>query len=133
MKRSTILVVDDDPDFCEIARLVLEPSGFDVITASNQHEAWSLVYSVHPDLIMLDVVMSTPTAGIDLYHKIVSEPSIKNIPVVFVTSIGDTQYADMVDPKLREMSASWLEKPVSPKKLIDTVRTNLDQKIKESD
>ena len=53
----TILVVDDDPDFCEITRLILSGEGYEVVTAANGDQALETLKECEPNLVVLDVMM----------------------------------------------------------------------------
>ena len=128
MSIAKILVVDDDPDLCEITRMVLEPAGYEVVTASGSAEAMKQIEAAWPDLILLDVVMSSPTDGVEFSRKLHQDPVLRHLPVVMVTSIADTRHAGAASPDDVPFIAAWLAKPVSPKQLIATVRQVLEQK-----
>jgi CheY-like chemotaxis protein len=128
MSIAKILVVDDDPDFCEITRMVMEPAGYQVVTASSAAEALKQIDAEWPDLVLLDVVMSGATEGIDLARKLHHDPILRHLPVVMITSIADTRYSCVASPDDVPFVAGWLAKPVSPKRLIATVRQVLEQK-----
>lgn len=57
MSQSKLLVVDDDPNICELLRLHLEKEGYQVKTASDGFEGVSLFKSYDPDLVLLDIMM----------------------------------------------------------------------------
>ncbi|NLG27169.1 MAG: response regulator [Chloroflexi bacterium] len=61
---SKILVVDDDPDFVEATRLVLNRSGHEVLSAADGDEGLERVRADRPDLIILDVIMKTVLDGL---------------------------------------------------------------------
>jgi CheY-like chemotaxis protein len=90
--KGKVLVIDDDPDFCEFMRTGLESGGFEVLTAVSGKQGLSLMRSAKPDLVFLDVVMAHPTEGVDLTATIKEDPEIWDIPVVMLTSIMDTEY-----------------------------------------
>lgn len=83
-----ILVVDDEPDFCEIFGTKLRAAGFRVDTAENGEVALKKMANNPPDLVLMDVkmpVMDGATATL----KMREDPKLKNIKVVFLTSLGD--------------------------------------------
>jgi response regulator RpfG family c-di-GMP phosphodiesterase len=90
--KGKVLVVDDDPDFCEFMRTGLESSGFQVLTASSGKQGLKLMRQEKPDLVFLDVVMAHPTEGVDVITTIKADPDLWDIPVVMLTSIMDTEY-----------------------------------------
>lgn len=116
-----VLVVDDDPDFVEIARTVLQHAGHEVITASNGSQAWEKVQSEQPDVVLLDIMMSAVLDGVDLAHRIGETPTLKRTHVVMVTSIMDTEHSALFPTDEYIPADSWLTKPVQPKTLLATV------------
>ena len=128
MSIAKILVVDDDPDFCEITRMVLEPAGYEVVTASTMVEAMKQIETAWPDLVLLDVIMSGATEGIDFARKLHQDLILRHLPVIMITSIADSRYSGLASPEDIPFVAGWLAKPVSPRQLIATVRQVLEQK-----
>ncbi len=121
----TILVVDDDPDIVEISRLYLEQAGYSVIAAGDRIEAKEAISRQKPDLILLDVMMSTPTEGFDLAYELLENPATKDIPIVMMTAMaGSSDYVEtfqFITERPWPVSV-FLEKPVSAEKLIATVK-----------
>ncbi len=56
-KKSRILIIDDDSDVSELLTIILKPQGFGVFHAYDGREGLKSAYEIHPDLIILDVVM----------------------------------------------------------------------------
>ena len=90
--KGKVLVIDDDPDFCEFMRTGLESSGFQVLAASSGKQGLKLMRQEKPDLVFLDVVMAHPTEGVDVTTTIKADPDLWDTPVVMLTSIMDTEY-----------------------------------------
>ena len=87
---NTILIVDDTPANLGVLVNYLEQLGFDVVTAQDGEEAVLRAQFVHPDLILLDIMMP----GIDGYEtcrRLKALDSIKDIPVIFMTALTDTK------------------------------------------
>jgi CheY-like chemotaxis protein len=84
-----ILVVDDDTDIRQAAELVLAAAGYQVSFAASAHEALEKVRAKPVDLILLDVMMETDTAGFHLSYDIRKDPKLKDIPIIMLTSIED--------------------------------------------
>lgn len=127
MPEAKILVVDDDPDFVEIQRMTLEAAGYEVISASNGREALRLLREEHPDLMLLDVMMSTVTDGLDVSSQLRQDPLTSYVPIVMVTSIADTPYSGEVTTEDATYADAWLSKPVRSQRLLETVRRLLAQ------
>ena len=82
----TILVVDDDPAIAEMLTLVLQGEGFETVVVGDGLEAVHAARSVHPDLILLDVMLPGMN-GIDVCREIREESAV---PIVMLTARTDT-------------------------------------------
>ena len=86
MKDKTILVVDDEKKIRELLDLRLSAEGYTVIQAENGEEGVLQARKHHPDLILMDVMMPRMD-GAEAVKEIQDDPSTKNIPVIFLTSM----------------------------------------------
>ncbi len=85
----TILAVDDEESILLSLQRILELSGdFEVITASDAHQAWQIITKQLPDLILLDIAMPG-TDGIEFCKKIRNNELTRNLPVIFLTAKSD--------------------------------------------
>jgi CheY-like chemotaxis protein len=82
-----ILVVDDDPDFVEYTRIVLESQGYQVRTASTVDLALSLMREERPDVALLDVMMSYVLDGLTLTRQMRDDPELSKNPVIMISAI----------------------------------------------
>jgi DNA-binding response OmpR family regulator len=133
MSPKRILLVDDDPDIRLASRLPLEAAGYQVFEAVNFADGQAAVIRVKPDLIVLDVMMDTTTAGfqfaVDLHNP---DPSsefkeFKETPIIMLTAIHSTtpmRFAPDTDYLPVQV---FLEKPVEPDVLLGTVRKLLGE------
>lgn len=80
-----LLIVDDEPDICEILRFNLEQEGYDVLTAESAEEGQVLVNSHPVDLILLDVMM-TPKSGFEWARELKDDKRTARIPIIFCTA-----------------------------------------------
>jgi DNA-binding response OmpR family regulator/two-component sensor histidine kinase len=80
-----IMVVDDEPKVLELLSAILEPEGFDVITAGGGREALDLAAKVAPDLMILDLMMPE-VSGFDVVHEMRKNPETKGVPIVIFTA-----------------------------------------------
>jgi len=113
-----ILVVDDDPDFVEITRIILENNGYDVVSASDSEEAIEKMRSEKPDLVLLDIMMSQPLDGVEVSRKMLEDGTLNKVPIIVVSSITDS-------PHLAEFPSNeylplddWITKPAQPEDLL---------------
>jgi DNA-binding response OmpR family regulator len=122
-----ILLVDDDPDFRDSIRIILESQGYAVRTASNGDEALEALAAGRPDLMVLDIMMATDTEGFDLAFTLKNRPGFESLPIIILTSFLDKVREDGPDQYQHALGEAWpakwmFEKPVDAKKLVAKVR-----------
>ena len=118
---SKILVVDDDPDFVEATRIVLEGAGYEVISAADGDESLRVTRTEKPDLIILDVIMSSILDGLNVTQQLQDDPEHKDIPIVMITSIANTDYAALFPTDEYVHIDAFMTKPVPPDRLLEQV------------
>jgi len=118
---ASILVVDDDPDFVEATRLVLEPHGYQVSSAANGDEGLAKVESEKPDLVILDVIMSSILDGLHMSRRMQERAEHRKTPILMVTSIANTDYAALFPTDEYVHIDGFLSKPVPPDVLLARV------------
>lgn len=116
-----ILVVDDDPDFQDATRMVLEKDGHTVLSAFSGSEGYQTAKSQKPDLVVLDVIMDSVLDGVSMSQQMHDDPEVHNIPILMVTSIANTDYAELFPTDEYIHIRGFLSKPIQPKKLIEQV------------
>jgi len=117
--KGKVLIVDDDPDLCEVMRCVLESDSFEVSTASTGKQGLRLMHESKPDLVFLDVIMVHPTEGVDMCQTIKEDPELWDIPVVVLTSILDTDYLSRFPTDQPLHAEQFLCKPVSLREILE--------------
>jgi CheY-like chemotaxis protein len=123
--RKRILVIDDDPDFLEYARIVLESALYQVMTAADATDGLTLIRESAPDLIITDVMMSYSLEGASITRAIRTDPTLCQLPVIVISAIARTPDADLFPEEARPASDGFLTKPVPPQVLLSTVRNCL--------
>lgn len=122
-----ILVVDDDPDIALATRLALESGGYDVIEARNPQEGLNKVKAEKPDLIVLDVMMDTATAGFQTALTLRSkDPSseyrdYRDIPIIILTSIHSTTSVRFGPDQDYLPVEAFIDKPIEPESFLKKV------------
>jgi len=119
--KGLILVVDDDPDFVEITRTVLEKEGFEVISAPNGSQGLARARREHPDLVILDVMMSSVLDGVNASQVMRDDPELNPIPLIMASSIAQSEHADQFPTDEYMHVDAWLAKPVQPQELLKQV------------
>lgn len=92
-----ILVVDDDADIRQAAEMVLTSAGYKVSFAASAEEAMQKLQATGADLVLLDVMMETDTAGFHLSYDIRKDPKFKGTPILMLTSIED-RLGEKIEP-----------------------------------
>ena len=89
-----ILIVDDDPDICEVVAVMLQAVGLVVVTVGSGELALERIGAETFDLLVLDWNLPRMT-GLDLCRILRKDPSFSHLPVLFLTANASSQ--DMVD------------------------------------
>jgi len=108
-----IMVVDDDPVMCQLAKSELEQTGWYHVTAVPDGALALAAMRRHPpDLVVLDLVMPG-LDGPEIAHRIKCDPALFRIPVVFRSSLFTTDEA-----REAPMGCRYLAKPTNPGELL---------------
>ncbi len=117
-----ILVVDDDPDFVQINRAILEAEGYEVLEAASSRIAMETMRQDRPDVVLLDVMMSTTLEGVDVCRAIRADPDLKDVPIIMISSIATSEYAAEFPDDEHIPIDTWLSKPIQPAVLLKVVK-----------
>ena len=117
-----ILVVDDDPEFVEITRMILESNGYEVASASDGEQSLEAMRQDRPDLVVLDVMMSSVLDGLSVCRQMRTESDLKDIPVIMVSSIISSPHASLFPTDEYLPIDIWISKPMDPDDLLKKVR-----------
>jgi len=126
----SILIVDDDPDFVETTRIVLEAEGFEVMAAANGDEALTTLRRSKPTLLIMDIMMKGILDGLHASWQIQADPALRDVPILMVSSITSSDYAEMFPTDENIPADNFLSKPVSPDKLVKEVNRLLQKAVK---
>ena len=85
-----VLIIDDDPSLLRLYQKVFTLEGHEVVLASEGSEAINIVRTIHPDIILLDIMMPTMN-GIDVLKILKSDTVLSHIPVVILTNLSSSQ------------------------------------------
>jgi DNA-binding response OmpR family regulator len=130
MQNSKILIIDDDLDLTEALQATLESQEYAVDTAVNRTEGMEKIKTGKPDLVILDVMMSTWHDGFEMARELKQDPEFKNMPIVMLTGIKDKSGIEF---KSEAGDETWLpvdeflDKPVEPEVLLEKVKTLLSK------
>ena len=125
-KRAKILLVDDDVDFVESTKIVLESAPYEVIVAYEGDEGLQKAREENPDLILLDIIMPVKD-GFTAAEQLKKDPELSKIPVIMLTSFS-SKGAGTGIPRGSGLSLAaedYIEKPVTPEELLSRVKLYL--------
>jgi putative two-component system response regulator len=123
-RKRKIIVADDSPTMVAIISNLLAKHGYSIFNASDGYEAISLVNKLHPDLIILDIMMPV-ISGLEVCRTLKSDESTKFIPVIILTA------SDSRDDKNKAISVGandYLNKPYDKTELMLKVESLLKLK-----
>jgi len=133
MGNGRILIVDDDPDFVAVMKVVLESERYTVAAASDREQGMDQIQADKPDLIIMDVMMSTWSDGFEMSRDLKQDPRYQDIPILMLTGVqeraGISFKATAGDPQWLPVNG-FLDKPVEREVLLDEVRSLLSRKTR---
>jgi CheY-like chemotaxis protein len=123
MSKAKILIVDDDMAASRLLGLGLEKTGvFEVKVENTATHAFTRAREFHPDVILLDVCMPGADGG-DVAFQIHDDPSLRSIPIIFLTSLISGQEA--ASKTVQRGGYEFLSKPASIGKVIECIDRHL--------
>jgi len=125
-KTAKILVVDDDIDFVESVKTVLESKPYEVIVAYEGDEGLRKAREEKPDLILLDIIMPVKD-GFIAAEQLKKDPQLSSIPVVILTSFSSRRQETSIGVSrgLTLEAEDYIEKPIKPDELLNRVEQYL--------
>ena len=120
--QTQILVVDDNPDNAHIIRDYLEARGYPISVAYDGDEAMSLFEKVHPDIVLLDVMMPGRDGWQVCREMKLQSAQGKKTRVIMVTALDDWVNKRQA---LQTGADDYVEKPFELAKLAATVERNI--------
>ena len=130
MENAKILIVDDDMDLTKALQVTLESKQYTVITAADRTEGMNKIRADKPDLIILDVIMSTWQDGFEMARELKKDADFKDMPILMLTGVkgktGINFKSTAGDPVWCPVDG-FLDKPVEPEILLSEVRKLLQR------
>ena len=122
MGKKKILLVEDDIDFADATKLILESKSYDVTVAHDGKEGLKKAQTVEPNLIILDVMMPEMD-GYEVCAKLKTDPKYQHIPILLLTAVGEaiptTKYT--LEMGMKTEADDYIPKPVEPMELVERV------------
>jgi len=119
--KQKILIVDDEPDILELIEYNLKKEGYQVYLANNGQEGINVAKKVHPDLIILDIMMPKMD-GIEACRLMRAIPEFKNTFMVFLTARSE-EYSEIAGFNVG--ADDYIAKPIKPRALVSRINAIL--------
>ncbi len=121
---STILVIDDEEDFCEFVKESLERDGkFIVLTSSDSASGVTIAEEYQPDLVLLDIKMPH-MSGAEVAEHLLKSESTRDIPIAFITGLLDKKVVRGRNGYIHGFP--FITKPVTSSELLSQVEAALE-------
>ncbi|TKJ39177.1 MAG: response regulator [Planctomycetes bacterium B3_Pla] len=124
MTAPTILIIDDDPDFVEVTKVILETKQYNVKAAYNPKEGFASLEEETPDALILDVMMGKGADGFIFAREIRKDPRFEKMPILMLTSMREQTGFDFPGERIHSKFLpvdDYLEKGADPQVLLDKI------------
>lgn len=122
-KKIKILLVDNDVDFVDLNKAILENNNYEVVTAFSGREGLDKIKVEQPDLVILDLMMEKHDSGFSFAKQIKADPLYKETPILMLSSVAEVTGFEFN----QEQDGYWmktddfLKKPVMANQLLAKV------------
>ena len=128
MSAPSILIIDDDPDFVEVTKVLHETKQYNVRFAYDPEEGLAKLEEETPDALILDVMMGKGAEGFILARKIRKDPRFEKMPILMMTSMREQTGFDFPGQRIHSKFLpvdDYVEKGVEPKVLLEKIAQQL--------
>jgi DNA-binding response OmpR family regulator len=123
-KKYSVLIVDDDQDYGEALKIVLENQGFRIRHALNIRDGRAFINEERPDVIILDVMMEKMTDGFNLCSDLKNDSACSTIPILMVTAVTDKtgfKFSPETDGEYL-LADDYVSKPIPVSELVARIK-----------
>jgi DNA-binding response OmpR family regulator len=125
-KKTKLLLIDDEEDFCFFVKLNLEKTGkYEVLTTTSGTNGIIMASRERTDLILLDIII-TEIGGAQVEQLLFENPKTKNIPVMFITAIASRREVQSQEGVIG--GRIFIAKPVTPEELMAKIDGILERR-----
>ena len=127
MAGERIVIIDDDPDVREALTMILEPAGYKLSSFATGPEGLAHIQSDPPDLILLDIMLASPSEGFHLAYELRRDEASCHIPIIMISSIGQTMGMDYAKELGTDYvpAEKFLDKPLTAEVVLSAVKETL--------
>jgi len=122
MSSPKILIVDDDADYVEATKLILEANGYEVVVAYDGQEGMEKAKSELPQAVLIDLMMNTINEGYDLVRSIRRDDTFKDVPLIMISAAHQTESfkdANFAPDEAWFPIDTFMDKPIDFKVLLE--------------
>jgi CheY-like chemotaxis protein len=116
MKKTSILIAEDNQDSQSLLQTILESEGFIVTAASDGEKAIDILQEIKPDILITDLMLPSVSGG-DLIRHVRQTAELSKIPIVVISAYGDHYESDALAAGANVV----LKKPLDSNALIDAI------------
>ena len=134
MSAPIILIIDDDPDFVETTKAILETKQYEVRCAYDPDEGFAKLAEETPDAIILDVMMGRGAGGFVFARKMRKDPRYAQVPILMLTSMREQTGFDFPGERIHDKFLpvdDYIEKGVEPHVLLEKIEQQLAKRSSE--
>ena len=134
MSAPIILIIDDDPDFVETTKAILETKQYEVRSAYDPDEGFAKLAEETPDAIILDVMMGRGAGGFVFARKMRKDPRYAQVPILMLTSMREQTGFDFPGERIHDKFLpvdDYIEKGVEPHVLLEKIEQQLAKRSSE--
>ncbi len=123
-----IVLIDDDPDMHDAVKMILEPLNYRIEGYLTGPDGLEALRADPPNLLLLDIMLSSPSEGFHISYEMKQDDVLKNIPIIMISAIGQTMGMDYA----KELGSDYvkadlfMEKPLEAAKLREAVEEHCD-------
>ena len=119
----TLLVVDDTATNLQVLTSIATGQGYNILLAQSGEEALQTVKEYHPDIVLLDIMMSGMD-GFEVCRRLKADKNTRQIPVIFVTARTDI---DAVEKGFDVGGDDYISKPFNDRVLLARLKTHIER------
>jgi len=131
MSVPNILIIDDDPDFVEMTKTILQTKQYQVKSAREPQEGWACLKENVPDLLILDIMMGKGAEGFIMAREIRKDPRYAEMPILMLTSMREQTGFDFPGERIHSKFLpvdDYVEKGIEPSVLLEKIEQQLAKK-----
>jgi DNA-binding response OmpR family regulator len=117
-EKPVILYIDDDQDYLDSIRVILEANDFEMAEARSAEEGVTVFKHVQPDVVIVDLMMEEVDSGTSFVKELMALGS--HVPIYMLSSVGDN--LSMTTDYTSLGLAGVFQKPIDPETLVSVLR-----------